>query len=102
MRTAMAQAPRLYLVLYDVAKPKRWRKVYRLLQAAGAWAQLSAFFCRLTPAAQVGLSRQLAGVIDATADRLLIVDLGPADSAVARIATIGDLSLPEVPMLRIL
>nr|WP_294555188.1 CRISPR-associated endonuclease Cas2 [uncultured Rhodopila sp.] len=98
----MPQIPRLYLALYDVAEPRRWRKVHAALKAAGAWAQLSAFFCRMTPPERDRLVRKLISLLDPAKDRLLVIDLGPADSAAARIQTIGGLLLPEEPSVLIL
>jgi len=88
---------RLYLISYDVADRRRWRRTFRLLTAAGAWAQFSAFFCRLTPAGRATLEASLRRILSEAEDRLLIVDLGPADSAGARIATLGPLHLPGPP-----
>lgn len=88
---------RLYLVTYDVASRRRWRRVFKLLSRAGAWAQYSAFFCRLTPERAAALERSLRGVLSAQEDRLLVVDLGPAGHAGGRIAALGGLTLPGPP-----
>ena len=93
----MAEQRRLYLVLYDISDPRRWRKVYARLKARGAWAQLSAFFCRLDPAQRDCLEAELRDAIDARCDRLLIVDLGDADRALARITNVGNVALPSAP-----
>lgn len=90
-------ARRLYLVSYDVADRRRWRRVFRLLTRSGAWVQYSVFCCRLTPASRDVLEQSLRRALSDNEDRLLIVDLGPADSAQDRIASMGSLSLPRVP-----
>jgi CRISPR-associated protein Cas2 len=80
---------RLFLVLYDISSPRRWRKVHALLQAAGARTQLSAFFCRLTEARMRGLEAELLAAMDPATDRLLIADLGEAERAGARLRLAG-------------
>ena len=88
---------RLYLVSYDIADRRRWRRAFRLLTRTGAWAQYSAFFCRLSPARRDALELSLRRILSETEDRLLIVDLGPAASAPDRIAALGAVSLPARP-----
>lgn len=39
---------RLYIVTYDIASQRRWRKVFRTMEGFGEWLQLSVFQCRLT------------------------------------------------------
>lgn len=90
--------PRLYLVSYDVASPKRWRKINRTLRRRGAWQQLSAFVCRLTPSAYTRLERDLLGMIDVKSDRLMIADLGPFAGGVARLQRHG--TCPPLPEVR--
>jgi CRISPR-associated protein Cas2 len=80
---------RLYLILYDVACPKRWRRVYKTLRSHGAWQQLSAFACRARPRDAETLKRALIERIDARADRLMVVDLGPDPDARRRIEQHG-------------
>ena len=70
-----------YLVTYDVSCPKRWRRVYRLLQGYGDWMQLSVFRCRLDPRRRRRMEQELRELIDAGEDRLLIAKLDePAQS----------------------
>jgi CRISPR-associated endonuclease Cas2 len=88
---------RLYLVLYDVASSRRRRRVFALLQAAGAWTQYSAFFCRLTAFAMTRLETELRGMLEGKADRLLIVDLGEAERAGNRLRTLGAGAPPPAP-----
>ena len=89
--------PRLYLITYDVASRRRWRRVYKLLTQAGAWAQYSAFFCRLTSARCEALEQSLRRGLVAGEDRLMVVDLGPAEQAAGRISALGPLALPRRP-----
>jgi CRISPR-associated protein Cas2 len=83
---------RLYLVAYDVTCPKRWRRVYKTMRRRGAWQQLSAFVCRLTPRAFADLESELLRLVDVKTDRLMIVDLGPGADAENRLRRYGDAS----------
>jgi len=80
---------RLYLVAYDVSQPKRWRRVFKLMHGYGEWLQLSVFRCRLTEARRDGLAAELARLINADEDRVLIADLGPMPRAAATLEAIG-------------
>jgi CRISPR-associated protein Cas2 len=81
MPALSCQDLRLYLVAYDVSRPRAWRRVHRRLKAVGDWMQLSLFLCRSRPAAMAALETELAGLIDPRTDRLLIVDLGDCERA---------------------
>lgn len=78
MRTA-------YIVSYDIADPKRWRKVWRILRGFGDAVQLSVFRCDLNARERIELQSALSGVIHHKHDQVLLVDIGPADGA-ARMA----------------
>ncbi len=93
---------RLYLVAYDVSSPRRWRRVHKTLKRAGAWAQLSAFFCRMTEGRCRALERELRGHLNADEDRLIVADLGPADQAGKRLSSLGAITLPQPPKALIL
>ena len=68
-----------YLVSYDIACPKRWRRVFRLLQGYGEWVQLSVFRCRLGPRRRARMARELGELMDAGEDRLLIARFDEED-----------------------
>jgi len=80
---------RLYLVTYDVACPKRWRKVFRLLHGYGQWLQLSVFECELTRDRRGKLERALRHRLDLTADRVLIAEIGRAPVAREQLGFLG-------------
>ena len=61
-----------YVVCYDITDPKRWRKVYRLLNGYGRRLQYSIFRCRLTVRAMEKLRWELEKLLTAE-DRLLIL-----------------------------
>ena len=49
----------LYIVTYDIASPRRWREVFRIMEGFGEWVQLSVFQCRLTRRRQIELKLAL-------------------------------------------
>lgn len=63
-----------YVVCYDITEPKRWRKVYKLLNGYGRRLQYSIFRCRLTVRAMEKLRWELETLLT-TEDRLLILTL---------------------------
>lgn len=71
----MPRAGKRYLVTYDVACPKRWRRVYRVLQGYGDWVQLSVFRCRLDPRRRRRMEQELRELMEMDEDRLLIAKL---------------------------
>jgi CRISPR-associated protein Cas2 len=64
-----------YLVAYDIADPKRLRKVARTCEDFGLRRQFSVFFCRLTSVDLVRLRSRLYDVIDLEKDQVLFVPL---------------------------
>lgn len=80
---------RLYLVVYDISDPKRWRRVFRLVKGHGTWVQLSVFQCRLTARRRISLAARLREAIVEGEDHVLIFDLGPADRATPTVESLG-------------
>ena len=80
---------RLYLVAYDISNPKRWRKVYALMEGHGRWLQLSLFQCRLTARRRIALAARLEELTVKGEDHMLLIDLGPADKVDPRVESIG-------------
>lgn len=79
---------RLYLVTYDISDPKRWRKVFRLMNGFGHWLQLSVFQCRLAARRRAEMSARLDKLIEPSEDHILVVDLGPADKVEVRVESL--------------
>jgi CRISPR-associated protein Cas2 len=79
----------LYVVAYDIAAPRRWRKVFRIMEGYGEWLQLSVFQCRLSRRRQIELKLALAEVINHAEDHLVILDLGPAAGLRPRVESLG-------------
>jgi len=80
---------RLYIVTYDIADDRRWRRIFRLMNGYGRWLQLSVFQCRLTARRRAELARRLEQLIDSRDDHVLILDLGPADKVDPRVESLG-------------
>jgi CRISPR-associated protein Cas2 len=79
----------LYIVAYDIAAPRRWRKVFRIMEGYGEWLQLSVFQCRLSRRRQVELKLALEEVINHAEDHVIILDLGPATALRPRVESLG-------------
>jgi CRISPR-associated protein Cas2 len=80
---------RLYIVTYDIANDRRWRRVFKLMNGYGRWLQLSVFQCRLTARRRAELARRLEELIHDRDDHVLILDLGPADKVDPRVESLG-------------
>ncbi|MBL8810479.1 MAG: CRISPR-associated endonuclease Cas2 [Planctomycetaceae bacterium] len=70
----------IYLICYDVADPKRLRKVYKTLQGAGESLQYSVFRCELSKEERQKLIELLWDILNLAEDRLLVANLGHSDS----------------------
>jgi CRISPR-associated protein Cas2 len=78
-----------YLVSYDIANPKRLRRVARVLEGFGSRLQFSVFECPLDPLRLATVKAELAQQINHDEDQVLFVSLGPA-------ATEGSLSIESL------
>ena len=79
----------LYIVAYDISDPRRWRRVFRLMNGYGEWLQLSVFQCRLSQRRRIELKFALGEIIDHAQDHVVILDLGPAASIRPRVESLG-------------
>ena len=79
----------LYFVAYDIAAPRRWRKVFRIMEGYGEWVQLSVFQCRLSRRRQIELKLALEQVINHAEDHVIIIEVGPAAAIRPRIESLG-------------
>lgn len=79
----------LFIVTYDIGDPKRWRRVFGVMNGYGEWLQLSVFQCRMSRQRQAELVALLDGIIHHTADHVLLMDLGPADQVNPRVTSLG-------------
>jgi CRISPR-associated protein Cas2 len=80
---------RLYIVTYDIADPKRWRRVFKAMQGFGDWLQLSVFQCRLTRRRRQELETRLRELVKNGEDHVLLIDVGPADRIELAMASLG-------------
>ena len=80
---------RLYIVTYDIANDRRWRRVFKLMHGYGRWLQLSVFQCRLSARRRAEMALRLEAAIHAREDHVLILDLGPADQVDPRVESLG-------------
>ena len=67
--------PRLYLVCYDIADPRRLQRVHRYLRGFGLPLQYSVFTLRLTQKRQQRLLHGLRQIIDEREDDVRIYPL---------------------------
>ena len=81
---------RHYLVTYDIADPKRLRRVFKTMKGFGAHLQLSVFQCDLPEIDLVRMKAALTEIIHHTEDQVLIIDLGATESnPVMRMESLG-------------
>jgi len=69
----MMKSGRLWLVSYDIRCPRRWRRVFGLMNRKGAHRQLSVFLVRTDKARMLRLEQALSKLIDSDEDSLMIV-----------------------------
>lgn len=73
-----------YLVAYDIVDDRRRTRIANTLQRYGDRVQYSVFVMDIKPAKLVRLRAQLRGIVDPTADSVLVCDLGPTLQASER------------------
>lgn len=79
----------LYVVTYDISDPRRWRSVFSVMNGYGEWLQLSVFQCRLSRRRHADLLATLDEIIHHAEDHVLMLDLGPADTVVPHVVSLG-------------
>lgn len=79
----------LYIVAYDIADQKRWRRIFRTMKGYGEWLQLSVFQCRMSRKRKAELIEALTELIDHREDHLVMLDFGPADQVDPRVVSLG-------------
>jgi CRISPR-associated protein Cas2 len=73
----MASTRRRYLVCYDIAHPKRLRRVAKTMEGFGTRIQFSVFECPLDDLRLQQAKAELAKILQADQDQVLFVSLGP-------------------------
>jgi CRISPR-associated protein Cas2 len=89
MSPRRANAEHAYVVAYDIADQKRWRRVFRTMKGYGQWLQLSVFHCRLDGGRRAQMAMALETLIDPDADHVVILDLGPAEDVQLAVESLG-------------
>lgn len=89
---------RLYIITYDVADPKRLRKVFQIMRGFGDHLQLSVFRADLSPKERMQLLMKLNPVIHHKEDQVLIIPVGPAGGELEK--EIEALGKPYIPSER--
>lgn len=79
----------IYIVAYDIANSRRWRKIFRLMNGYGEWLQLSVFQCRLSARRHAELIATLDGLIHHQEDHVVIMDVGIATRIKPRVTSLG-------------
>ena len=80
---------RTYIVTYDIADSRRWRRVFKTMNGFGEWLQLSVFQCRLSQRRRAELEAHLRNLIKVGQDHVLIIDIGPAEKTDVAVLSIG-------------
>lgn len=80
-------ARRRYLIAYDIADPKRLRRVCKIMESYGERLQYSVFICDVSLSELTHARAAVEGEMLMTDDSVVIVDLG--DVADARFLFIG-------------
>lgn len=68
---------RLTLVAYDIADPKRLRRVHRVVRDFGDPLQYSIFLCALSKKDAAVLEARLTKAMNQAEDQVMFLDLGP-------------------------
>ncbi len=91
-----------YLVCYDIADPKRLRRVAKVLEGYGSRLQLSVFECCLDRQRFAEAKTELAEILNHAEDQVLFVSLGKAgDDASILIEAVG-LSYTDRPRVTVI
>ena len=73
-----------WLIAYDIADPKRLRRVERAVAAVGVRVHNSHFLCELDEGELTGLQRRIARLIDPRADAVQYLPWCARDRAASR------------------
>lgn len=72
-----------YLVAYDICgDAKRLSKIHKAMLGYGYSLQYSVFLCPLDPMELIALKTEIGGIMNHKEDSVMIVSLGPEDTAI--------------------
>lgn len=78
------------IVSYDIMDQKRLQRVHKAMLGFGEPIHYSVFRCDLTAKGRVQMVEALTDLMDMSEDRVMIVDMGPAEGQVSeRIEFLG-------------
>lgn len=79
-----------YVVSYDIMEPKRLQQVHKTMMGYGQPLHYSVFRCDLNSRNLEGMIIDLNKIINHKEDRIMIIDMGPAEGRVEeRISFLG-------------
>lgn len=81
-------ARRRYLIAYDIADPKRLRRVISLMEGVGERLQYSVFLCDLSGTERSEWEMRMRLLVKLSEDSVVWIDLGATGSSLP-IATLG-------------
>lgn len=73
-----------WLIAYDIADPKRLRRVERAVSAVGVRVHYSLFLCELDDEELLGLQRRIARLVDVRVDAVQYMPWCDKDRAASR------------------
>lgn len=81
-------ARRRHLIAYDIANPRRLRKVISLMEGYGERLQYSVFLCDLSGMERAGWEREIRTIVNLGEDSVVCIDLGAVEVSAA-VMTLG-------------
>lgn len=88
-----------YLVCYDIASPRRLRRVAKLMLSLGERVQKSVFECELSPQERESLERQARQILDPKQDSLRFYRLCPRCSRSRQLIGTGEVPQPRSTLI---
>jgi CRISPR-associated protein Cas2 len=79
---------RRHLIAYDIANPRRLRRVIKLMESYGERLQYSVFLCDLSGYERARWERDIREVLNMGEDSVVCIDLGSVESS-APVVTLG-------------
>ena len=74
-------ARRRYLVAYDIANPRRLRRICTTMESFGDRLQYSVFVCDLSLAERARLEIEIGAIMNFIEDSVVQIDLGPTGAS---------------------
>ena len=84
-----------YLICYDIASPRRLRRIANLMLSYGERVQKSVFECELSPRECAKLESKASALLDAAHDSLRVYRLCPRCTRTRHLLGIGE--IPQTP-----